>query len=343
MRWCSPASSARPCCPRRWPGMGADGRSCAHSGGGRRERVARVLAVAPRRGGGGGGPLGDGVPGQPAGDPGADRAAQRDERRDRADLAHPATRAGSSWPCWCRSAADHPAAAFSLLAVAAALRARVRLKEAARGAANTARMSETDTSTEPPHVSTEELRAALGPARGGPPQPGTRERAPEHADGEPRAPHALKSALADRRAACAPSSRPAAALIDSARADAIELRAALDAARERRDGTARRSSPAPAPSPTSAAKPCPRSSTPASSAAARSSRTSSPATRSRPPHKGSDPLGVGARRRTRYRRSRSRRDKGSDPLGSLYFRRRRFCMPPSTKRAVPVEAVAVAR
>ena len=90
-------------------------------------------------------------------------------------------------------------------------------------------MSETDTSTEPPHVSTEELRAALAPR-------GETRRNPvlvtEHADGELRS----SAARSRPRTACAASSTPAAALIDSARADAIELRAALDAARGDAEG-----------------------------------------------------------------------------------------------------------
>ena len=86
-------------------------------------------------------------------------------------------------------------------------------------------MSETDNSTEP-HVSGEELRAALAPR-------GETRRNPvlvtEHDDGEIKQ---LKRRARDRRRACAPSSTASRRLIDSARADAIELRASLEAARE---------------------------------------------------------------------------------------------------------------
>ena len=88
-----------------------------------------------------------------------------------------------------------------------------------------------------------------GPARGDPPQPGARDRARRRARSS-----SSSEALETAPTACAPSSRPAAALIDSARADAIELRAALEAARGTRRSCAW-SSPAPAPSPTSAARP----------------------------------------------------------------------------------------
>jgi hypothetical protein len=86
-------------------------------------------------------------------------------------------------------------------------------------------MSETDHSTEPPHVSGEELRAALAPK-------GETRRNPvlvtEHDDGELKQ---LKAALetADGLRTELEASRR---LIDSARADAIELRASLEAARE---------------------------------------------------------------------------------------------------------------
>jgi hypothetical protein len=84
-------------------------------------------------------------------------------------------------------------------------------------------MSETDNSTEP-HVSGEELRAALAPRD-------TRRNpvlVTEHDDGEIKQ---LKEALqtADGLRTELEASRR---LIDSARADAIELRAALEAARE---------------------------------------------------------------------------------------------------------------
>jgi len=83
-------------------------------------------------------------------------------------------------------------------------------------------MSETDNSTEP-HVSGEELRAALAPrdARRNPVL------VTEHDDGELKQ---LKEVLATAdglRAELEASRR----LIDSARADAIELRASLEAAR----------------------------------------------------------------------------------------------------------------
>jgi septal ring factor EnvC (AmiA/AmiB activator) len=86
-------------------------------------------------------------------------------------------------------------------------------------------MSETDNSTEPPHVSGEELRAALTPK-------GETRRNPvlvsEKDDGEIKQ---LKEALATAdglRSELDASRR----MIDSARADAIELRASLEAARE---------------------------------------------------------------------------------------------------------------
>ena len=86
-------------------------------------------------------------------------------------------------------------------------------------------MSETDNTIEPPHVSGEELRAALTPK-------GETRRNPvlvsEHDDGELKQ---LKAALetADGLRTELDASRR---LIDSARADAIELRAALEASRE---------------------------------------------------------------------------------------------------------------
>ena len=84
-------------------------------------------------------------------------------------------------------------------------------------------MSETDNSTEP-HVSGEELRAALAPrdARRNPVL------VTEHDDGEIKQ---LKAALetADGLRTELEASRR---LIDSARADAIELRASLEASRE---------------------------------------------------------------------------------------------------------------
>ena len=84
-------------------------------------------------------------------------------------------------------------------------------------------MSETDNSTEP-HVSGEELRAALAPrdARRNPVL------VTEHDDGEIKQ---LKEALetADGLRTELDASRR---LIDSARADAIELRASLEASRE---------------------------------------------------------------------------------------------------------------
>jgi len=120
-------------------------------------------------------------------------------------------------------------------------------------------MSETDNSTEP-HVSGEELRAALAPrdARRNPVL------VTEHDDGEIKQ---LKAALetADGLRTELEASRR---LIDSARADAIELRASLEAsARTRRSSAS--SSPAPAPSRTSAARRCPSCCTPACSAVAR--------------------------------------------------------------------------
>jgi chromosome segregation ATPase len=87
-------------------------------------------------------------------------------------------------------------------------------------------MSEPDNRTEP-HVSTEELRAALTPRRESRRNPVLVAEPAEHAADEVAS---LRSALSEARAAAGAldASRRA---IDSARADAIELRAALDAAR----------------------------------------------------------------------------------------------------------------
>ena len=86
-------------------------------------------------------------------------------------------------------------------------------------------MSETDHSTEPPHVSGEELRAALAPK-------GEARRNPvlvtEHDDGELKQLKAALETANGLRTELEASRR----LIDSARADAIELRASLEAARE---------------------------------------------------------------------------------------------------------------
>jgi septal ring factor EnvC (AmiA/AmiB activator) len=91
-------------------------------------------------------------------------------------------------------------------------------------------MSETDPRTEP-HVSTEELRAALAPRREPRRNPVLVSEHSEHADrelSELRA--ALETAQAGENGLRSElnASRRA---IDSARADAIELRAALDASR----------------------------------------------------------------------------------------------------------------
>jgi len=91
-------------------------------------------------------------------------------------------------------------------------------------------MSETDHRSEP-HVSTEELRAALAPRGESRRNPVLVSEHSEHADNELKA---LRNALDEARAgesglrAELDASRRA---IDSARADTIELRAALDAAR----------------------------------------------------------------------------------------------------------------
>jgi hypothetical protein len=91
-------------------------------------------------------------------------------------------------------------------------------------------MSESDHRTEP-HVSTEELRAALAPRTEARRNPVLVTEHTEHAEGEI---HELRSALDAARAGETELrteldlSRRA---IDGARADAIELRAALDAAR----------------------------------------------------------------------------------------------------------------
>ncbi|HEX6025862.1 MAG TPA: hypothetical protein VFZ00_27975 [Solirubrobacter sp.] len=91
-------------------------------------------------------------------------------------------------------------------------------------------MSETDHRTEP-HVSTEELRAALAPRGETRRNPVLVTEQGEHADDEiARLRDALEAAHADKHELHTELdlSRKA---IDSARADAIELRAALDAAR----------------------------------------------------------------------------------------------------------------
>ncbi len=91
-------------------------------------------------------------------------------------------------------------------------------------------MSETDHRSEP-HVSTEELRAALTPRGESRRNPVLVSEHSEHADSELKAlREALDAARADESGLRAEldASRRA---IDSARADAIELRAALDAAR----------------------------------------------------------------------------------------------------------------
>ena len=91
-------------------------------------------------------------------------------------------------------------------------------------------MSETDHRTEP-HVSTDELRAALAPREGTRRNPVLVTEQPEHAADEiAQLRDALDAARADEselRTELDLSRRA----IDAARADAIELRAALDAAR----------------------------------------------------------------------------------------------------------------
>jgi hypothetical protein len=86
-------------------------------------------------------------------------------------------------------------------------------------------MSETDNSTEPPHVSGEDMRAALtlkGEIRRNPVL------VTEHDDGELKALKAAVETADGLRTELEASRR----LIDSARADSIELRASLEAARE---------------------------------------------------------------------------------------------------------------
>ena len=91
-------------------------------------------------------------------------------------------------------------------------------------------MSETDHRTEP-HVSTEELRAALAPRGETRRNPVLVTEQAEHAEGEiAQLRDALEAARADETALRTELDLSRRA-IDSARADAIELRAALDAAR----------------------------------------------------------------------------------------------------------------
>src|SRR3954454_9819602 len=124
-------------------------------------------------------------------------------------------RAGSSWPCSCRPHRTSPPPRSRSWRPPPRSCSRSGEGSGAR-AANSALMSETDNSTEPPHVSGEELRAALTP------RVGTRRNpvlVSEHDDGELKQ---LKEALetADGLRAELDASRR---LIDSARADAIEL------------------------------------------------------------------------------------------------------------------------
>ena len=91
-------------------------------------------------------------------------------------------------------------------------------------------MSETENHTEP-HVSTQELRAALAPRGETRRNPVLVSEHTEHAEGEiHELRDALKSAQADENSLRTELDLSRRA-IDSARADAIELRAALDAAR----------------------------------------------------------------------------------------------------------------
>ena len=91
-------------------------------------------------------------------------------------------------------------------------------------------MSETDHRTEP-HVSTEELRAALAPREGTRRNPVLVSEHSELADGEIGALRAaLESARADESTLRSELDHHRRS-IDAARADTIELRAALDAAR----------------------------------------------------------------------------------------------------------------
>ncbi len=91
-------------------------------------------------------------------------------------------------------------------------------------------MSETDHRSEP-HVSSDELRAALAPRAETRRNPVLVAEHSEHADGEigalRDALHVARAGESDLRVELDASRRA----IDSARADAIELRAALDAAR----------------------------------------------------------------------------------------------------------------
>src|SRR3954470_15158220 len=129
-------------------------------------------------------------------------------------------RSGSSWPCSCRPHRTSPPPRSRSWRPPPHSCSRSREGSGAR-AANSALMSETDNSTEPPHVSGEELRAALTPRGETRRNPVLVTESPEQANSEiDQLRDALQSELdASRRA------------IDSARADAIELRAALDAAR----------------------------------------------------------------------------------------------------------------
>ena len=161
-------------------------------------------------------------------------------------------------------------------------------------------MSETDNSTEP-HVSGEELRAALAPrdARRNPVL------VTEHDDGELKQ---LKARARDRADGLRSELEASRRLIDSARADAIELRAVARSRPRGREGAAPRAHPRPRRVPRAPRGAVQARSTPASSAAARCI----------------------AELKARN-------------ASSSYLRRRRFCMPPSTNSAVPVAAVAVAR
>ena len=126
---------------------------------------------------------------------------------------------------------DRPGAAFGVMA-AVALLACSRSPEGSRPpAANTSGMSETDHRTEP-HVSTEELRAALAPRGETRRNPVLVTEQAEHAEGEIASLRdALDAARADETELRTELDLQPPRDRLRARADAIELRAALDAAR----------------------------------------------------------------------------------------------------------------
>jgi septal ring factor EnvC (AmiA/AmiB activator) len=91
-------------------------------------------------------------------------------------------------------------------------------------------MSETDPTTEP-HVSTDELRAALAPRREPRRNPVLVSEHSEHADREAAELRSALEAAREGESGLRTELNASRRAIDSARADAIELRAALDASR----------------------------------------------------------------------------------------------------------------